>query len=84
MTTLPLTMDVFKNRLTLSKYVYQLHELINTMLGKASGLSKTATASCPLIPAILEKFKVTTSACKTDERVSRHIDVSFSIFFILH
>jgi len=39
MTTLPLTMDVFKNRSTLSKYVYQLHELINTMLGKSSGLS---------------------------------------------
>jgi hypothetical protein len=39
MTTLPLNMEVFKNRGTLSKYVYQLHELINTMLGKSSGLS---------------------------------------------
>ena len=38
-TKLPLTMDVFKNRDTLSKYVYDLHELINTMLGKTSGLS---------------------------------------------
>jgi hypothetical protein len=39
MTTLPLTMEVFKSRSTLSKYVYELHELINTMLGKSSGLS---------------------------------------------
>jgi hypothetical protein len=39
MTNLPLTMEVFKNRSSLSKYVYQLHELINTMLGKSSGLS---------------------------------------------
>lgn len=36
---LPLTMDVFKNRDVLSKYVYDLHELVNTMLGKSSGLS---------------------------------------------
>jgi hypothetical protein len=39
LTKLPLTMDVFKNRDTLSKYVYELHEIINTMLGKKSGLS---------------------------------------------
>ena len=36
---LPLTMEVFKNRDTLSKYVYDLHETVNTMLGKSSGLS---------------------------------------------
>ena len=39
MTNLPLTMVVFKNRNTLSEYVYELHELINTMLGKSFGLS---------------------------------------------
>ena len=38
-TILPLNMDVFKNRDTLSKYVYKLHELINKMLGKQSNLS---------------------------------------------
>jgi hypothetical protein len=38
-TVLPLNMDVFKNRDTLSKYVYKLHELINKMLGKQSNLS---------------------------------------------
>jgi hypothetical protein len=36
---LPLTMSVFKNRETLSKWVYNLHEVINTMLGKTSGLT---------------------------------------------
>ena len=32
-------MTVFKNRESLSKYVYNLHELINKMLGKISNLS---------------------------------------------
>ena len=36
---LPLNMTVFKNRNNLSKYVYKLHENINNMLGKKSGLS---------------------------------------------
>ena len=36
---LPLVIDVFKNRNSLSRYVYQLHEIINTMLGKKSNLS---------------------------------------------
>ena len=37
--TLPLTMKNMKNRETFSLYVYQLHELINTMLHKKSGLT---------------------------------------------
>jgi hypothetical protein len=36
---LPLTWNKMKNRHTFSKYVYKLHELINKMLGKSSGLS---------------------------------------------
>ena len=36
---LPLKKSVFKNRDTLSRYVYDLHELVNKMLGKKSGLS---------------------------------------------
>jgi hypothetical protein len=36
---LPLTLSVFQNRKTLSKYVYLLHELVNKMLNKKSGLS---------------------------------------------
>jgi len=37
--TLPLTMDKMKNRYTFSRYMYDLHEVVNTMLGKKSGLS---------------------------------------------
>jgi|UniRef100_A0A6C0IJU6 hypothetical protein len=37
--TLPLTMDKMKNRETFSRYVYDLHEVVNTMLGKKSALS---------------------------------------------
>ena len=36
---LPLRISHMKNRETFSKYVYDLHELINDMLGKTSGLS---------------------------------------------
>ena len=39
MEKLPLNMGVFKNRESLSKYIYELHETINKMLGKTSGLS---------------------------------------------
>jgi hypothetical protein len=36
---LPIQMSDMKNRETFSKYVYHLHELVNDMLGKKSGLS---------------------------------------------
>jgi hypothetical protein len=36
---LPLTMKNMESRESFSLYIYQLHELINTMLGKKSGLS---------------------------------------------
>ena len=36
---LPLTIEHMKNRESFSKYVYDLHELINTMLNKKSGLT---------------------------------------------
>jgi hypothetical protein len=36
--TLPLTINVMKSRETLSRWVYELHELVNNMLGKKSGL----------------------------------------------
>ena len=35
----PLTMATMKNRNTLSKWLYLLHEEVNKMLGKKSGLS---------------------------------------------
>ena len=36
---LPLTMSHMKSRETFSRYIYELHELINDMLNKTSGLS---------------------------------------------
>lgn len=36
---LPLKWETLKSRETFSKYIYDLHELINTMLGKKSGLT---------------------------------------------
>jgi len=36
---LPLLLKDMRNRTTFSKYIYKLHELINKMLGKTSGLS---------------------------------------------
>lgn len=36
---LPLTMDRMKNREAFSRYVYELHEVVNQMLKKKSGLS---------------------------------------------
>jgi len=36
---LPLRMTDMKSRATFSRYIYNLHELVNTMLGKKSGLS---------------------------------------------
>ena len=39
MKKVPLNMRTMKNRDTLSRWVYSLHEEINTMLGKKSGLS---------------------------------------------
>jgi hypothetical protein len=35
----PLTMDHMKNRNTFSRYIYNLHEIVNEMLEKKSGLS---------------------------------------------
>ena len=36
---MPLTKSVFKNRDTLSRYIYNLHEVVNEMLGKKSNLT---------------------------------------------
>lgn len=36
---LPLNIEHMENRFTFSKYIYDLHETVNTMLGKKSGLS---------------------------------------------
>ena len=36
---IPLRKSVFKNRDSLSRWVYNLHEMVNTNLGKKSGLT---------------------------------------------
>ena len=64
---LPLTMKHLKSRQTLSRYVYDLHELINTMLGKQSGLSYEqvkeryehfrARCANPVVNELLPKMK---------------------------
>jgi hypothetical protein len=36
---LPITNEIMESRATFSKYIYDLHELVNTMLKKKSGLS---------------------------------------------
>lgn len=36
---LPLTMDIMKNRDSFSRYIYELHELVNKMLNKKSNLT---------------------------------------------
>jgi hypothetical protein len=38
---LPLTMDTMESRETFSRYIYDLHELVNKMLNKKSGLTYT-------------------------------------------
>jgi hypothetical protein len=53
---LPLSMKHLKSRQTLSRYVYDLHELINTMLGKKSGLS---------FDKVRERYEHFRSRCKT-------------------
>jgi hypothetical protein len=35
----PMTNDVMKNRESFSRYIYELHEMVNKMLGKTSGLT---------------------------------------------
>ena len=56
--SLPLRYCDMKNRETFSKYVYQLHELINKMLGKKSGLSYND---------VRERYEHFRSRCTKDE-----------------
>jgi hypothetical protein len=56
---LPLTMDDMKNRETFSRYVYNLHELVNTMLNKSSGLS---------YEDVRDRYENFRSRCTSDKR----------------
>jgi hypothetical protein len=73
---LPLTMAEMKNRETFSRYVYELHELINKMLHKKSNLSycdvreryEHFRARCTDVKPTLFKFKKNTTLKKKKEK----------------
>ena len=64
---LPLTMDCMKNRDTFSRYIYRLHELVNKMLKKKSGLTY-----CD----VRERYEHFRSRCNNTETNKRIIDIS--------
>mgnify|MGYP001292494814 CR=1 FL=1 len=57
---LPITMKTMKNRESFSRYVYNLHELINKMLGKRSGLS---------YEDVRERYEHFRSRCNTKSKI---------------
>lgn len=64
---LPLTMKCMKNRDTFSRYIYNLHELINKMLKKKSGLS-----FCD----VRERYEHFRSRCTQDETQKKIFNMS--------
>jgi hypothetical protein len=56
---LPITMEHMKSRETFSRYMYELHELVNTMLHKKSGLSYTE---------VRERYEHFRSRCTVPEK----------------
>ena len=56
---LPITMEVMKNRGTFSRYIYDLHELINKMLDKKSNLSYSD---------VRERYEHFRSRCTEEEK----------------
>lgn len=62
---LPLRLKDMRNRSTFSKYVYKLHELINKMLGKKSGLT---------YHDVRERYEHFRSRCSLSEKDQEEID----------
>ena len=63
---LPLHMKHMKDRESFSKYVYDLHELINTMLNKKSGLS---------YEDVRQRYEHFRSRCtESGEEITKHIE----------
>jgi hypothetical protein len=60
---LPLTNAAMKNRASFSRWVFKLHEVVNTMLGKKSGLRY-----CD----IRERYEHFRSRCTEDKKFSTH------------
>lgn len=61
--SLPITNKVMKNRETFSRYIYDLHEHINKMLGKKSNLS---------FEEVRERFERFRSRCNTKKSRKQH------------
>ena len=57
--TIPLNMSVMKNRHTLSKWLYELHEEINKMLGKNSNLT---------FDNVRERYEMFRARCLNDNK----------------
>ena len=62
---LPLKMKDMKNRTTFSRYVYKLHEVINDMLGKKSGLT---------YEAVRDRYEHFRSRCTLNKKTKKHIE----------
>jgi predicted nucleotidyltransferase len=62
--TLPLMDCHLKNRNTFSRYIYQLHEVVNKMLGKKSGLSY-----CD----VRERYEHFRARCLTEDKINAKI-----------
>jgi len=62
---LPLRLKDMRNRYTFSKYVYKLHEIINKMLGKKSGLTYND---------VRERYEHFRSRCSLSEKDQEEID----------
>lgn len=62
---LPLRLKDMRNRHTFSKYVYKLHEIINKMLGKKSGLTYND---------VRERYEHFRSRCSLSEKDQEEID----------
>lgn len=60
---LPITLKTMENRETFSKYIYNLHELINTMLNKKSNLSYLS---------VRDKYEHFRSRCKSKTLKEKH------------
>jgi hypothetical protein len=58
---LPLTLEQMKNRETFSRYIYSLHELVNKMLNKKSGLSYND---------VRERYEHFRARCTTQEKTN--------------
>ena len=58
----PITLEKMRNRETFSRYVYELHEHVNIMLGKKSGLS---------YEDVRERYEWFRARCRPDEIANR-------------